>query len=98
MPYIKQEQRDRIDVQTDIQTPGELNYAITCLIDDYRHSRGDRYFVYNEIIGALDCAKLEFYRRVVTPYEDETMKENGDVYYDRNAVVRSKAKTGATAA
>ena len=30
--------------------------------------------------GAVECAKLEFYRRVVAPHEDEKMKDNGDVY------------------
>ena len=30
--------------------------------------------------GALESAKLEFYRRVVAPYEDEKMNLNGDVY------------------
>ena len=31
-------------------------------------------------IGALEAAKLEFYRRVVAPYEDQKMLDNGDVY------------------
>jgi len=31
-------------------------------------------------MGALEGAKLEFYRRVVVPYEEKKMKENGDVY------------------
>ena len=30
--------------------------------------------------GALECAKLEFARRIVAPYEDAKIKENGDVY------------------
>jgi hypothetical protein len=32
------------------------------------------------VVGALEACKLEFYRRVVTPYEENKMKENGDVY------------------
>jgi hypothetical protein len=28
----------------------------------------------------MDCAKLELYRRVAAPYEDEKMAEAGDVY------------------
>jgi len=34
----------------------------------------------NAIIGALECAKLELYRRVAAPYEDDKIAENGDVY------------------
>ena len=30
--------------------------------------------------GALECAKLEFYRRVVSKYEDQKILDNGDVY------------------
>ena len=41
---------------------------------------GNSYATINDIIGALEGAKMEFYRRVVAPYEDEKIKENGDVY------------------
>lgn len=33
-----------------------------------------------QVLRALKDAKLEFYRRVVAPYEDLKIKENGDVY------------------
>jgi len=33
-----------------------------------------------DAIGALECAKLELYRRVAAPYEDTKIAENGDVY------------------
>ena len=29
---------------------------------------------------ALEGAKLEFYRRIVAPYEELKIKENGEVY------------------
>ena len=35
----------------------------------------------NELIGVLECAKLELYRRIAVPYEDTKIAENGDVYY-----------------
>ena len=38
------------------------------------------YSLINEVTGALENAKLEFYRRVVVPYEDMKIKINGDVY------------------
>lgn len=31
-------------------------------------------------LGAVECAKLEFMRRVVAPYEDGKILANGDVY------------------
>jgi len=31
-------------------------------------------------LGAIECAKLEFIRRVVSPYEDTKIASNGDVY------------------
>jgi hypothetical protein len=38
-----------------------------------------RYFHINKAVGVLECVKLEFYRRVAAPYEDEKIKESGDV-------------------
>jgi hypothetical protein len=35
---------------------------------------------FNEVIGVLECMKLELYRRMIAPYEDTKCKENGDVY------------------
>jgi len=34
----------------------------------------------NEVIGVLECAKLELYRRVAAPYEERKRIENGEVY------------------
>ena len=64
----------------EIEKPGELNYAITMLCKDYLDNAGHSYTMYNEVIGVLECAKLELYRRLAAPYEDEKIKENGDVY------------------
>ena len=33
-----------------------------------------------EVLGVLECVKLELYRRVAAPYEDKKCQENGDVY------------------
>jgi hypothetical protein len=38
------------------------------------------YADYNSIIGVLECAKLEIYRRTAAPYEDEKIEQNGDVF------------------
>ena len=53
---------------------------ISSLIDEYLHEYGKNYTNINEVIGVLECAKLELYRRVAAPYEDEKIEQNGDVY------------------
>lgn len=76
MPYIKPELRDI----TIAKNPGELNYLITKLCNEYLKNNTESYRTMNDIIGALEGAKLEFYRRVITPYENQKCFENGDVY------------------
>lgn len=34
----------------------------------------------NQVLYAFDEVKADFYRRVAAPYEDEKIKQNGDVY------------------
>ena len=86
MPYIKKERRDEIDGDgLPPQNPGELNYAITKLLNDYMKCKTCvckkvTYTLVNDILGALSGAAREFYRRVAVPYEEEKIEENGDVY------------------
>lgn len=84
MPYITKQRRDelgdnRIAYET-AETSGELNYQITQVILQYLDDKGKSYSTINDILGALEGAKLEFYRRVVAPYENLKNMENGDVY------------------
>ena len=81
MPYIKMEKRLPV-LREGPANVGELNYAITDLIQGYLNT-GDpnrNYAAYNEVIGVLECAKLELYRRQIAVYEDQKCRENGDVY------------------
>ena len=85
MPYIKEE--DKLDIYeynildtSNITTPGKLNFAITQIVLDYFEKVPPNYQSINDILGALEGAKLEFYRRVAVPYEDKKKEENGDVY------------------
>lgn len=42
---------------------------------------GERsYARFNAIIGALECCKTEICRKLISPYEDEKIKENGEIY------------------
>ena len=90
MPYISKEVRHGMDkIISDYldylvkhkSSIGELNYLITKIILMYNTHIGDgRYSDYNDLMGVLECAKFELYRRRVGPYEDTKLKENGDVY------------------
>lgn len=83
MPYIKPEDRNDIRDALESVNPvnaGELQYVFAVVLNNYMRDREMRYQDLNDIIGALEGAKLEFYRRVVVPYEDTKIKENGDVY------------------
>ena len=85
MPYVTQALRGVVDSWINtlvlaLPTPmniGVLNYIITRLVAAYPHAT---YTEINALIGVLECAKLELYRRVATPYEDAKRIENGDVY------------------
>ena len=80
MPYIKPERRDDLNCGEPPSNAGELNYVLTQLLIAYFKHIGGRYQQINDILGALEGAKLEFYRRVAAPYEDTKIAENGDVY------------------
>ncbi len=81
MPYIKQSKRLALDLGKVARVSGELNYTITMIIQAYLDDHGKSYSTMSEIVSALELSKDEFQRRVVHPYEDEKIKENGDVYY-----------------
>lgn len=80
MPYIKDDDRSRIKHCCPPMSPGELNYCITRLVDNYIQRFGLSYANINAAVGALECAKLELYRRIAAPYEDAKRAENGEVY------------------
>lgn len=84
MPYILNDRRlelvSRDPKDKFIQNAGELNFIISSLINNYINENGKSYAVINELIGALECAKLELYRRIAAPYEDTKISQNGDVY------------------
>jgi len=85
MPYIEMELRKRYTVLNDVVplSTGELNFCITTLLNNYIKENGVGYSSINEVIGALECAKLELYRRVAAPYEKGKQFMNGDVYKTR---------------
>jgi len=82
MPYVKRSERARLDGGGEPATAGDLNYLITRQVDAYLARKGMSYANLNEVVGVLECAKLELYRRIVASYEDRKIAdpENGDVY------------------
>lgn len=82
MPYITNERRLELDCRVDEwpENAGELNYLVSTACDQFIYANGLNYTNINTLIGVLECAKMELYRRVAAPYEDEKIKENGDVY------------------
>jgi hypothetical protein len=88
MPYIKQDRRQEIDFGGDLPiTAGELTYVLTRVIEEFLQlkiislAQGMKFDYLHAAIGALECAKLELYRRIAAPYEDMKRVENGDVYH-----------------
>lgn len=82
MPYIRKELRGPIDIELQdlnyaVNGPGDLNYAITRLVAMYMGA--PTYAKINEAVGILECVKLELYRRLATPYENQKKIDNGDI-------------------
>ena len=90
MPYILQQQR--VNIHNDLlddelgginwtpENAGELNFLVSTFIANYIKTKGLKYAVVNEMIGALECAKMELNRVIIGPYEDIKIQENGPVY------------------
>ena len=57
---------------------GELNYVISSVVWKLFDLK-KKYKTANDLMGVLECVKAEFYRRQVSPYEDEKINENGDL-------------------
>ncbi len=83
MPYIDLASRQKLDDDIEalarkIKGPGELNYIVTRLA--MRTEMGlSGYAEFAMLTGVLENIKQEMYRRAVSPYEDEKIKQNGDV-------------------
>lgn len=92
MPYIKQELRDELNTVVDAfaqrikemnqnnpehTRDGLLNYSLTRIFNQVYSDA--RYHDFNELIGLLECCKLEYYRKYIADYENLKENENGKV-------------------
>jgi len=82
MPYIKQEDRKAMDLVVatmnvaDVKVNGDLNYILyafckRCVTPSYNN--------YKNFCGELRQCAAEIERRLLGPYEDTKIEENGDV-------------------
>lgn len=83
MPYITRTRRpelDRVIAQLPRLEAGDLAYVLYRIVQDCHHMAQSRGFqCLSGLLGILEAVKLEFYRREVAPYEDDKIRENGDV-------------------
>jgi len=84
MPYIEKTLRGIFDARVDslakdISNVGDLNYTITRLAHQYLKKIGVKYANLSAVGGVLADVRDEYYRRVVSPYEDQKILDNGDV-------------------
>ena len=86
MPYLIKNDVARLTSELQpvmITSCGELNFAINYLAMDYlNHLSQIDYTALNAIIGAMESAKAEFQRRIVGPYENKKIRDNGDIYFN----------------
>ena len=82
MPYLAEEDKLRLNNTNEPRTSGDLNYLFMKKIEQFLVINGEKYSTFNEVIGALECCKLEIYSRQIRPYEDDKIRINGDVFQD----------------
>lgn len=98
MPYIKQENREQFnaaakEIADKAEVAGDLNYAITVILQEYIKKKGLKYDVLNSVHGMLECCNKELYRTVTGPYEDTCIKKNGNVEILSDVLVKAKNST-----
>jgi hypothetical protein len=89
MPYIREIQRQIVDKEIENlasivrelppqERGGTLNYIFTRLLVEAFGKNG--YYDTSQAAAVLIPCMFEWYRRVMSPYEDSAMERNKDVY------------------
>lgn len=82
MPYVKQDRRPDLDMvvslmnDVEVIANGDLNYILYAFC---KRNIKPSYNNYKNYLGELNEAAEEIRRRLLAPYEDEKIVENGDV-------------------
>jgi hypothetical protein len=84
MPYIIKSARINFNKHLDkvgpeIAAKGDLNYCVTHLALHYIKAHGKSYTNISEAASALVDAADEIKRRLLAPYENQKIDENGDL-------------------
>jgi hypothetical protein len=84
MPYIKEEGRLPLNILIEtlaetINSKGDLNYVICELVGKLILNTKISYTQISEWIDGVDGAENELRRRLLDPYEDLKIDQNGDV-------------------
>lgn len=83
MPYIKSYVRKNLDPSINdlvekINESGELCYVVYKLLIELTSNKYN-FETMSKLLSEVECAKLEFYRRVIAPHEDLKIEDNGDI-------------------
>lgn len=82
MPYVNQTRREELEsvlsemIWRDVEANGDLNYILYAFC---KHHVTPSYNNYKNYCGELRQCATEIERRLLGPYEDKKIKENGDV-------------------
>lgn len=82
MPYVTQDKRPTLDTLVEIMQSmgisgnGDLNYV---LFKYCKYHIKPGYNNYKNFLGELDECRAEIRRKLLGPYEDKKIQENGDV-------------------
>ncbi len=85
MPYIRAPKAEPWTPRKPLEDggqigPGDLNWSVHQRVAEYlRVNGGLSYRTINDVVGVLECVKMELYRRLAAPYEDAKKVQNGDV-------------------
>jgi len=93
MPYINHE----VDIEAtcyEWNGVGVLNCAISLVLSNYIKAQGLSYSTINDIVGALDCAKMEFYRKVAVPYEERKEADSVYTYHPEKGLILKESEDG----
>ena len=95
MPYIKKEDRkiydsdiesliEKLNAYNDPLMPfripsGDVVYILYKLLTKVYGFKNSNFEIKHKALGILESAKLEYYRKVMAPYENQKEKENGEI-------------------
>lgn len=84
MPYVEDDKKIKVDLaihdlvsNIKFYSVGQINYALSKILIAYDPQH---YLDHNTLIGLLECVKLEYWRRMVVPYEEKKRQINGDIF------------------